>query len=192
MTSLQELCERPPCFTDFIVVFKLESGRALYRQYESSDSTYVILSGRLRSVIQRDKTKRELVAEYGRGDLTGIVETLMKSPRSTTVLAVRDSEGRLNNLFLYHHGFVFTLPLLSTVAKIPAGLIDSIKMQYPRVMLRLLNLLGQKLQQSWKRNDADPLGGTLPITTDPALHVLSSNTSFTTVAVFALSSNIPK
>jgi CRP-like cAMP-binding protein len=33
------------------------------------------------------------VAEYGRGDLTGIVETLIKCPRSTTVLAIRDSEG---------------------------------------------------------------------------------------------------
>ena len=45
------------------------------------------------SVIQRGENKREFVAEYGRGDLTGIVETLMKCPRSTTVLAVRDSEG---------------------------------------------------------------------------------------------------
>jgi len=56
----------------------------------------VVLSGRLRSVIQRGKNKREFVAEYGRGELTGIVETLMKSPRSTTVLAVRDSEGNFN------------------------------------------------------------------------------------------------
>ena len=44
-------------------------------------------------MIQRGENKREFVAEYGRGDLTGIVETLMKCPRSTTVLAVRDSEG---------------------------------------------------------------------------------------------------
>jgi lysophospholipid hydrolase len=71
----------------------LFSGRALYRQNDPSDSTYVILSGRLRSVIQTGENKREFVAEYGRGDLTGIVETLMKCPRSTTVLAVRDSEG---------------------------------------------------------------------------------------------------
>lgn len=77
------------------------------------------------------------------------------------------------------------------VAKIPTGLIDSIKMHYPRVMLRLLNLLGQKLQQSWKRRDTDPLAVVSP-STEPALHVLSGNSSFTTVAVFALSSNIPK
>ena len=46
-----------------------------------------------------------LVAEYGRGDLIGIVETLLNTSRKTTVIAVRDSE----------------------VAKIPAGLIDAIK-----------------------------------------------------------------
>jgi len=77
--------------------FMFSSGRALYRQNEPSDSTYVILSGRLRSVIQTVENKREFVAEYGRGDLTGIVETLMKCPRSTTVLAVRDSEGDYRN-----------------------------------------------------------------------------------------------
>jgi hypothetical protein len=77
------------------------SGRALYRQNEPSDSTYVILSGRLRSVIQTVENKREFVAEYGRGDLTGIVETLMKCPRSTTVLAVRDSEGDCRNFRYY-------------------------------------------------------------------------------------------
>lgn len=154
---------------------QLESGRALYRQNEFSDSTYVVLSGRLRSVIQRTKNKREFVAECGRGDLIGIVETLMKSPRTTTVLAVRDSE----------------------IAKIPAGLIDSIKMQYPRVMLRLLNLLGQKLQQSWKRPDADtfvaqtPTCGPLQVSPLYSTQTLS-NSNFTTVAIFALAPEIPK
>jgi len=49
----------------------LESGRALFRQDEEADSVYVVLSGRLRSVITREGEKRHLVAEYGRGELTG-------------------------------------------------------------------------------------------------------------------------
>ena len=51
----------------------LESGRALYKQSEPSDSTYIVLSGRLRSVITRVDGKKQMVAEYGRGDLVGIV-----------------------------------------------------------------------------------------------------------------------
>ncbi len=92
---------------------------------------YVVLSGRLRSVISHglEGGRRELVAEYGRGELTGIVETLMRTPRSTTVLAVRDTE----------------------VAKLPAGLIDFIKLRFPKVLMILIRLLGEKLQKSWER-----------------------------------------
>jgi len=50
-----------------------ESGRALYRQGDESDSTFIVLSGRLRSVITRPDGKKQLVGEYGRGDLVGIV-----------------------------------------------------------------------------------------------------------------------
>lgn len=51
----------------------MESGRAVYRQDEDSDSTFIVLSGRLRSVITHPNGKKELVGEYGKGDLVGIV-----------------------------------------------------------------------------------------------------------------------
>lgn len=101
---------------------QVESGKAIYHQGDLADCTYVILSGRLRSVIKVGKgsgAKKELVKEYGRGELTGIVETLLQTPRSTTVIAVRDTE----------------------VAKLPAGLIDVIKLKFPSVMDRLMKLL---------------------------------------------------
>lgn len=43
------------------------------RQDDVSDCTYILLSGRLRSVLSRSDGKKELVGEYGRGDLVGIV-----------------------------------------------------------------------------------------------------------------------
>lgn len=43
------------------------------RQGDRSDCTYIVLNGRLRSVIQRGSGKKELVGEYGRGDLIGVV-----------------------------------------------------------------------------------------------------------------------
>lgn len=46
------------------------------RQDDISDSTYILLSGRLRSVLSRPDGKKELVGEYGRGDLVGIVRNL--------------------------------------------------------------------------------------------------------------------
>lgn len=43
------------------------------RQGDKSDSTFIVLSGRLRSVIMKDDGKKELAGEYGRGDLIGVV-----------------------------------------------------------------------------------------------------------------------
>uniref|UniRef100_A0A673JWA9 lysophospholipase n=1 Tax=Sinocyclocheilus rhinocerous TaxID=307959 RepID=A0A673JWA9_9TELE len=96
----------------------LEAGRAVYRQGDKSDSTFIVLSGRLRSVIMKDDGKKELAGEYGRGDLIGVVEALSHLNRATTVHAVRDSE----------------------LAKLPEGALNSIKRKYPQV--RPLRSLG--------------------------------------------------
>ncbi|KAJ8283469.1 hypothetical protein COCON_G00023190 [Conger conger] len=70
----------------------VEAGRALYRQDDQSDCTYIVLNGRLRSVIRKANGKKELV------------EALTRQPRATTVHAVRDTElvklpeGTLNNI----------------------------------------------------------------------------------------------
>ncbi|XP_072288778.1 patatin-like phospholipase domain-containing protein 7 [Eucyclogobius newberryi] len=101
----------------------LEAGRAVYRQGDKSDSTFIVLSGRLRSVIAKDDGKKELAGEYGRGDLIGVVEALTHMNRATTVHAVRDSE----------------------LAKLPEGALNSIKRRYPQVVTRLIHLLGQKI-----------------------------------------------
>uniref|UniRef100_A0AAY4EHM7 lysophospholipase n=1 Tax=Denticeps clupeoides TaxID=299321 RepID=A0AAY4EHM7_9TELE len=103
----------------------VEAGRAVYRQGDKSDSTFIVLSGRLRSVIMKDDGKKELTGEYGRGDLIGVVEALTHQNRATTVHAVRDSE----------------------LAKLPEGALNSIKRKFPQVVTRLIHLLGQKILQ---------------------------------------------
>ncbi|XP_006789191.2 patatin-like phospholipase domain-containing protein 7a [Neolamprologus brichardi] len=103
----------------------VEAGRAVYRQGEKSDSTFIVLSGRLRSVIMKEDGKKELIGEYGRGDLIGVVEALTRQNRATTVHAVRDSE----------------------LAKLPEGALCSIKRKFPQVVTRLIHLLGQKILQ---------------------------------------------
>ena len=48
-----------------------------------------MLSGRLRSVITHSNDKKELVGEFGRGEMVGLVEVLMQRNRTTTVIAIR-------------------------------------------------------------------------------------------------------
>ncbi|XP_029470328.1 patatin-like phospholipase domain-containing protein 7 isoform X3 [Rhinatrema bivittatum] len=101
----------------------LEAGRAVYRQGDKSDCTYIVLNGRLRSVIRLEDGKKQLTGEYGRGNLIGVVEALTHQPRATTVHAVRDSE----------------------LAKLPEGALTFIKRRYPQVVTRLIHLLGEKI-----------------------------------------------
>lgn len=54
-------------------LFSLHDFLFAFRQGDKSDSTFIVLSGRLRSVIAKDDGKKELAGEYGRGDLIGVV-----------------------------------------------------------------------------------------------------------------------
>uniref|UniRef100_A0A673IPH7 lysophospholipase n=2 Tax=Sinocyclocheilus rhinocerous TaxID=307959 RepID=A0A673IPH7_9TELE len=123
----------------------VEAGRAVYRQDDKSDSTFIVLSGRLRSVIMKEDGKKELTGEYGRGDLIGVVEALTHQNRATTVHAVRDSE----------------------LAKLPEGALSSIKRKFPQVVTRLIHLLGQKILQQVN----GPLTGVL--LSSPKLHLFN-------------------
>ncbi|XP_072935292.1 neuropathy target esterase sws [Epargyreus clarus] len=140
----------------------LESGRAVYRQDEESGSTFIVLSGRLRSVITHPNGKKELVGEYGKGDLVGIVEMVTQTRRSTTVMAVRDSE----------------------LAKLPEGLFNAIKLRFPVVVTRLINLLGHRILGSWQKPTRG-LGGAAAFESRPSQH------NFSTVAVVPVSDDVP-
>ena len=61
----------------------------LFRQGNFSDSVYIVLTGRLRTVITSQGGKKEMVGEYGRGELVGIVEVLTQHERVTTGIAIR-------------------------------------------------------------------------------------------------------
>ena len=142
-----------------------ESGRAIYRQGDVSDSTFIVLSGRLRSVISRpeDEGKKQLIGEYGRGDLMGIVELLTQNTRSTTVMAVRDSE----------------------LAKLPGGLLDIIKIKYPVVVTRLIHLLGHRILGSIQKT----IGRDSLTPGDFGSRPTGSN--FATVALMSVSDEVP-
>uniref|UniRef100_A0A8C1TTL6 lysophospholipase n=1 Tax=Cyprinus carpio TaxID=7962 RepID=A0A8C1TTL6_CYPCA len=137
----------------------------VHRQDDQSDCTYIVLNGRLRSVIRKANGKKELVGEYGRGDLIGVVEALTRQPRATTVHAVRDTE----------------------LVKLPEGTLNNIKRRYPQVVTRLIHLLGQKILGNLQQPRSAlglPSMASSPDVTNPA-----SNLS--TVAVLPVCDDVP-
>ncbi|XP_060661672.1 neuropathy target esterase sws isoform X1 [Drosophila nasuta] len=139
----------------------LESGRAVYRQDESSDSTYIVLSGRMRSVITHPGGKKEIVGEYGKGDLVGIVEMITETSRTTTVMAVRDSE----------------------LAKLPEGLFNAIKLRYPIVVTRLISFLSHRFLGSMQTRGSNSSGA--PVEANPVTH------KYSTVALVPITDDVP-
>nr|XP_008102003.1 PREDICTED: neuropathy target esterase isoform X4 [Anolis carolinensis] len=145
----------------------VEAGRALYRQGDKSDCTYIVLNGRLRSVIQKGNGKKELVGEYGRGDLIGVVEALTRQVRATTVHAVRDTE----------------------LAKLPEGTLNNIKRRYPQVVTRLIHLLSQKILGNLQQLRGPFTGSGLGMASSSELTNPASNLS--TVAVLPVCNDVP-
>jgi hypothetical protein len=61
------------CYVLCLICLQLNNFIYIYRQGDESDCTFIVLSGRLRSVITQSNGKKELLGEYGKGDLVGIV-----------------------------------------------------------------------------------------------------------------------
>ncbi|KAK2535505.1 hypothetical protein Q9233_003802 [Columba guinea] len=144
---------------------EVEAGRAVYRQGDKSDCTYIVLNGRLRSVIKMDNGKKHLTGEYGRGDLIGVVEALTHQPRATTVHAVRDSE----------------------LAKLPEGALTCIKRKFPQVVTRLIHLLGEKILGSLQQGAVYPLG----LHSSSKWDAGNPASNLSTVAIMPVSEEVP-
>ena len=69
----------------------VRSGEVLMRQGDAADGLYLVGSGRLKVVIEREEGSEDVINEVGRGELVGEMALLTDSPRSATIIAVRDS-----------------------------------------------------------------------------------------------------
>ncbi|CAF1025988.1 unnamed protein product, partial [Didymodactylos carnosus] len=157
---------------DFALEWMLvEAGKSLYRQDCKPQSVYIILNGRVRSVLlAQDKKRKELVGEYGRGEMVGIVEVLMEVPRQSTTLAIRDTE----------------------LAVIPTGLLNYIKWRQPQIVSRLINVLSQKIYGTLQNTLTNGVNLTMP-PVDEGFQDRSSTLTknLSTVAIVAISEDVP-
>ena len=69
----------------------IRGGEYLFRSGDIADQLFVVRTGRLRALVESDDGVR-VVRELGPGDVLGELALLTGSPRSASVLAVRDSE----------------------------------------------------------------------------------------------------
>jgi predicted acylesterase/phospholipase RssA/CRP-like cAMP-binding protein len=70
----------------------LPGGATLFHAGDHGDCMYVVLSGRLRVLLEAVNGSNETLRELSRGDSVGELALLTDEPRSATIRAIRDSE----------------------------------------------------------------------------------------------------
>jgi lysophospholipid hydrolase len=70
----------------------LISGETLIHQGDPGDCLYMVISGRLRVVLERDGQVLRVFREVGRGESIGEMALVTGEPRTATVYAIRDTE----------------------------------------------------------------------------------------------------
>ncbi len=103
----------------------LPGGATLFRQGDPGDALYVILTGRVRVLVDSDDGTPRAVAEIGRGESVGEMALLTGEPRSATIVAIRDTQ----------------------LLKLSRRAFERIVERSPRVMLVVTRRLVHRLQQ---------------------------------------------
>ena len=71
---------------------QVNAGQVLWRPNDASDSFYIVINGRLRAITEKESGGVDVVAEYGQGDTAGEIDVITRTPRRSTMHAIRDTE----------------------------------------------------------------------------------------------------
>ncbi|KKA22309.1 Lysophospholipase [Rasamsonia emersonii CBS 393.64] len=100
------------------------AGQVIHHQGDESDAIYIVLNGRLRSVVEKPDGKMRVLGEYGQGESVGELEVMTESTRPATLHAIRDTE----------------------LAKFPRTLFNSLAQEHPGITIQISKLIAQRMR----------------------------------------------
>ncbi|MDX1644831.1 MAG: cyclic nucleotide-binding domain-containing protein, partial [Thermoanaerobaculia bacterium] len=108
----------------------------LFRQGDEGDSMFVLVSGRLRAVLEGDDGDERVLGEIGRGETVGEIALVTGDPRTASIRAVRDSVlcGIRRQAFL--------------------DIVD----RHPRLAINLAHMVIDRLRERTSDHRSEPLG----------------------------------
>ena len=102
---------------------QVNAGQVIHHQGDDSDAIYIVLNGRLRAILEKDRTM-QVVGEYGQGESVGELEVLTESVRPSTLHAIRDTE----------------------LAKFPKTLFNSLALEHPGITIKISKIIAQRMR----------------------------------------------
>lgn len=103
---------------------QVDAGHVIYHQGDESDAIYIVLNGRLRSILEQDEGQMRVVGEYGQGESVGELEVMTESVRPATLHAIRDTE----------------------LAKFPKSLFNSLALEHPGITIKISKIIAQRMR----------------------------------------------
>ncbi|KAJ0421118.1 lysophospholipase nte1 [Aspergillus carlsbadensis] len=103
---------------------QVSAGQVVYHQGDESDAIYIVLNGRLRSVLESAGGKMTVVGEHGQGESVGELEVMTESTRPATLHAIRDTE----------------------LAKFPRSLFNSLAQEHTGITIQVSKLIAQRMR----------------------------------------------
>ncbi|KAJ3552052.1 hypothetical protein NM688_g4361 [Phlebia brevispora] len=115
---------------------QVNAGQVLWRPEDVSDSFYIVINGRLRSITEKEGGGVHIVAEYGQGDTVGELDVITSSSRKNTVHAIRDTE----------------------LIRMPQTLFNAISSRNPGTTAQLLRMIASRV-----RSEVDSSARSVPL-----------------------------
>src|SRR5690348_9533057 len=107
---------------------QVNASQVLHRQGDDCDSIYIVLNGRLRTILEKEPGKIEILGEFSQGESVGEMEVLMGTPFPSTLHAIRDTE----------------------VARMPKSLFNALAQRHPEITIRISRLIAQRASDALK------------------------------------------
>ncbi|KAL2005160.1 hypothetical protein VTN00DRAFT_3010 [Thermoascus crustaceus] len=145
---------------------QVNAGQVIHHQGDESDAIYIVLNGRLRSVLEKPDGKMRVLGEYGQGESVGELEVMTESTRPATLHAIRDTE----------------------LAKFPRTLFNSLAQEHPGITIQVSKLIAQRMRDLVD----DPLAekGAEPANAG-GVKTATSTVNLRTVAILPVTAGVP-
>ncbi|KAI2786934.1 Lysophospholipase nte1 [Penicillium oxalicum] len=145
---------------------QVNAGQVIYHQGDESDAIYLVLNGRLRSVLEGPKGKMTVIGEYGQGESVGELEVMTESTRPATLHAIRATE----------------------LAKFPRSLFNSLAQEHPGITIQISKLIAQRMRDLVEH----PLSEKgVEMSQTSGVQTATSTVNLRTVAILPVTAGVP-
>ncbi|KAJ2232910.1 phosphatidylcholine and lysophosphatidylcholine phospholipase [Coemansia sp. RSA 485] len=147
---------------------QIKASQMVYRQGETSDAVYVVLSGRLRAFSEEDGAAT-ILAEYGQGQSVGEPNLLFSEPSQFNLHAIRDSE----------------------LVRIPTSLFKALMQSAPHLTFHLSRTLALRAAQSLQNHEQQVQNQSQTQRSVLTAGVRSHNRNLKSIAIIPANADVP-